>query len=184
MLGNVLKVWGVMALVAFVAQPVDSAHAQGAKPATYATVKVEALNVRAAANKEAEKVGQLKKGDLVPAAKSKDGWVKLAWSKKAYVFQEGIDLPEGKLQKKPKYDDAREQFIDYARAQDKTIQWLEVPRATGIMVRYHWREYRDRAALIKRAEELARVYSNMTHGETGIEVEIVSGNETWGKAFY
>ncbi len=185
MRGKSLAIWGLFAFIfATGAVQVPSAAWAAEKKPTLATVKVDKLNVRAKGNKDAPIIGHLNKGEVVPVKKVRDGWVQLAWKKKSYVFQDGLDMPPGKPNKKPKYEDLREHFIDTARAQDKTIQWLEVPRASGIVVRYHWREYRDKAALIKRAEALARMYSVMTTGETGIEVEIVSGNDTWAKAFY
>jgi hypothetical protein len=174
--------WGLFVLTFALIQAPSVVHAQ--ELPTYAEVKADKLNVRDKGSQDAAQVGQLNKGELVPVTKMNDGWVELGWNGKAYVVAEGINMPAGKLNKKPKYEDMREAFIARAREIDKTIQWLEVPRASGITVRYHWREYRDRDALIKRAMELARLYSVMTTGETGIEVQIVSGNEPWAKAFY
>ena len=175
---------GVALAAAMMLSVPNVAQAVGDKAPTYATVKVEKLNVRASASKDSAVLGQLQRGDMVPVKKVKEGWVRLAWPTKSYVFQEGVELPAGSINRKPKYEDMREEFINRMRADDPTIQWLEVPRATGITVRYHWREYRDKDALVKRAKEMARIYSTMTHGENGIEVVIVSGNDTWAKAFY
>ncbi len=186
MRGKLLTIWGLFAFIFAMSavQAPSVAQAAGDKPPTLGVVKVDKLNVRAKGAKDAPVIIQLNKGDVVPVKKIKEGWVQLAWVQKAYVFQDGIDVPAGRPNKRPKYEDLRENFIDTARAQDKTIQWLEVPRASGLLVRYHWREYKDKAALIKRAKKLARMYSVMTTGETGIEVEIVSGNSSWAKAFY
>lgn len=153
-------------------------------PPTYAEVVVDTLNVRGAASKDGPMLAQLKKGDLVPVKKVKDGWVQLAWSGKAFVFENGVSIPEGTINKKPMYERMRDAFLTRIKELDPTIQWVEVPRQTGISVRYHWREYRDRAALIARTEELARIYSTMSTGEKGITVDIISGAEVWGKAFY
>jgi hypothetical protein len=183
MRGKLFVVWGLFAFIFAAAQTPTVASAQEAGP-TWATVTVDKLNVRAKGAKEAPLLGQLSKGDIVPVKKVRKGWAQLGWSKKSYVFQEGLDMPAGKPNKKAKYEDMREAFIDRARAEDKTIQWLEVPRASGIIVRFHWREYKSKADLIQRAEALAHMYSVMTTGETGIEIEIVSGNDTWAKAFY
>ncbi|MFQ5508879.1 MAG: hypothetical protein ACE5FN_06035 [Leptospirillia bacterium] len=189
MLRNVSISFGFLAVIALTMPLSGTVRAQQfvtelPPPPTYAEVKVSKLNVRAAASKDAELITQLDKGDLIPLKKAKDGWVRLAWEKKAFVFEDGIIIPEGQINKKPRYEDMREIFIDLARKQDPTIQWLEVPRASGIEVRYHWREYRDRAALIARAEKMARMYSVMTTGEQGIWVDIVSGNDSWARAFY
>jgi len=183
MRGKSFAIWGLFAFIFATGQAPPAAMAQEATP-TWATVKVEKLNVRAKGNPDAPVLTQLNKGDIIPVKKVRNGWVQLAWANKSYVFQEGIDMPAGKPNKRPKYEDMREAFIDRARAEDKTIQWLEVPRASGITVRYHWREYRDKDALLKRAKALAAMYSIMTIGETGIEVEIVNGNDTWAKIFY
>jgi len=176
-------IWGLFAFIFATVQAPPAAMAQGAGP-TWATVKVDILNVRAKGKPDAPVLRQLHKGDIIPVKKVRNGWAQLGWSKKSYVFQEGIDMPAGKPNKRAKYEDMREAFIDRARAEDKTIQWLEVPRASGIVVRYHWREYRNKADLLKRAEALAAMYSVMTTGETGLEVEIVNGNSTWAKVFY
>lgn len=183
MRGKLLALLGLFVLAFAPIQAPSVAHAQDALP-TYAEVKVDKLNVRDKGAQDAEQIGQLNKGDLVPISKIKEGWVQLAWNAKSYVFADGLNIPEGKPNSKAKYEDMREAFIAHARDLDKTIQWLEVPRASGITVRFHWREYRDRDALVKRAQDLARMYSVMTTGETGIEVVIVNGNEPWAKAFY
>lgn len=184
MRGKLLAMWGLFVLALAPIQAPSAVHAQDEGLPTYAEVKTDKLNVRDKGAQDAAQVGQLNKGDLVPVTKVKDGWVQLGWNGKAYVSGEGVNVPEGAPNGKPRYEDMREAFIAHARELDKTIQWLEVPRASGITVRYHWREYRDKDALIKRAVELARLYSVMTTGETGIEVEIINGNEPWAKAFY
>ncbi len=153
-------------------------------PPTYAEVVVETLNVRGAAGKDGALIIKLRKGDLVPIKKVKDGWVRLAWSGKAYVFEQGVKIPEGTINKRPMYERMRDAFLARIREMDSTIQWVEIPRESGISVRYHWREYKDRAALIARTEELARIYSTMSTGEKGITVDIISGADVWGKAFY
>lgn len=189
MFGKRWMIWGFVAVVAVLGQWPQGAPAQqfvteNPPPPTYAEVVVDVLNVRATPADDGDKLGQLKKGDLVPVKKVKDGWVQLAWTYKAYVFEKGVRIPEGDINKKPRYDDMREAFIDYIEAQDSTIVDVQIPRQSGITVRYHWKEYRDKAALIKRTEELARIYSNMTTGEKGITVDIISGNESWARAFY
>ncbi|MDH5526549.1 MAG: SH3 domain-containing protein [Nitrospirota bacterium] len=154
-------------------------------PPTYAEVVVDKLNVRDKGSTDATVLIQLNKGDRVPVKAVKEGWAQLAWSsQKAYVSLQGLRIPEGKPNKKPRYEDMREAFIAHARSLDSTIQWLEVPRQTGIQVRFHWREYKDKQALVARCEELARLYSVMTTGDKGVEVEIVNGNTPWAKAFY
>lgn len=180
---------GFAALVAFVMQWPSAASGQEfftqePDPVTYAEVLVDKLNVRATPDKDGEQVAQLNRGDLVPVKKVADGWVQLAWNNKAYVFDGGVRVPPGKVNRKPKYEQMREAFIAHARELDPTIVWLEVPRASGITVRFHWREYRDKAALVDRCKELARLYSVMSTGETGIAVDIVSGNQLWARAFY
>jgi hypothetical protein len=189
MYARTVMTWGFAALVAFVMQWPQAASGQEfftqePDPVTYAEVTVDKLNVRATPDKDGEQIVQLNKGDLVPVKKVKDGWVQLAWNKKAYVFDGGVNIPPGKVNRKPKYEQMREAFIKHARELDPTIVWLEVPRASGITVRFHWREYRDKAALVDRCKELARLYSVMSTGETGIAVDIVSGNELWARAFY
>jgi uncharacterized protein YgiM (DUF1202 family) len=181
--------WGLAALIAGLVQWPGVARAQEfftqePDPVTYAEVTVDTLNVRAAPDKEAENLAQLKKGDLVPVKSVKDGWVRLAWSNKAYVFEGGVRVPDGKVNRRPKYEQMREDFIRKARELDPTIVWLEAPRASGLTVRFHWREYRDKDALVKRCQELARLYSVMTTGESGIAVDILNGNDLWARAFY
>jgi len=153
-------------------------------PPTYAEVTVDKLNVRAGPNQDAEVVTQLLKGDLVPIKSVKDGWATLAWNGKAYASDSGLRIPQGEINRKVFYEQLRTAFINHARELDPTIQWLEVPRATGITVRYHWREYADKDALIKRCQELARLYSVMTVGEKGVTVDIINGNDLWARAFY
>jgi hypothetical protein len=189
MVRNAVTTGCFVALVALVAQWPGAAGAQQfvteePDPVTYAEVTVDKLNVRAKPDQESEQVGQLNKGDLVPIKKVKDGWAQLAWSGKAYVAENLVSIPPGKVNRRPKYEQMREAFIAHARELDPTIVWLEVPRASGLTVRYHWREYRDKAELVKRCQELARLYSVMTTGETGIAVDIISGNELWARAFY
>ena len=189
MYAKTLMTLGFAALVAVVAQWPGAARAQEfftqePDPVTYATVQVDGLNVRSAPDKDAPVVTQLKKGDLIPVVKVDNGWAELGWDGKAYVFDGGVSIPAGKVNKKPKYEQMREAFIAHARELDPTIVWLEVPRASGITVRFHWREYKDKAALVDRCKELARLYSVMSTGETGIAVDIVSGNELWARAFY
>jgi len=189
MYAKTVMTWSFAALVAFVVQWPGAARAQEfvtvePDPVTYAEVQVDKLNVRSAADKDAAVVTQLNKGDLVPVKKVADGWAQLAWEGKAYAFDGGLSIPAGKVNKRPKYEQMREAFIAHARALDPTIVWLEVPRASGITVRFHWREYKDKAALVDRCKELARLYSVMSTGETGIAVDIVSGNELWARAFY
>ena len=181
--------WGLVALVAVSVQwPArgigQEFFTQEPDPPTMAEVLVDNLNVRATPDKEGAVVTQLRKGDLVPVKAVKDGWVQLAWNDKAYVYDGGVRVPPGKVNRKVFYEQLRTEFINHARQLDPTIQWLEVPRATGITVRYHWREYRDKDALIKRSEELARLYSVMTVGEKGVAVDILNGNELWARAFY
>ncbi|MDH4229703.1 MAG: hypothetical protein OEW11_08175 [Nitrospirota bacterium] len=153
-------------------------------PPTYATVTGDNTVVFATAASNGEVLTKLRKGDMVPVKKVADGWATLAWSAKAYVAVGSLRLPEGSITTKPSYEDMREAFIKAARAADSTLLHVEVPRQTGILVRFHWKEYRDREALIQRAEALARTYSLMTTGESGIEVNIVNGNDSWAKAFY
>jgi len=154
-------------------------------PVTYAEVIVDKANVRESADKDAPVVTTLNKGDLVPVVAVKDGWAHLGWNdKKAYMFEGTIQVPDGKINRKPKYEQMREAFIKHARELDPTIVWLEVPRASGLTVRFHWREYRDKPGLVERCKELARLYSVMSTGETGIAVDILSGNELWARAFY
>jgi hypothetical protein len=189
MLGKIGKAFGMLSLLALVAVLPRETSAQQfvtvlPPPPSYAEVTVGTLNVRGEPIKDGTLVSQLQKGDLIPVKKTKEGWAQLAWNGKAYVFEQGIQMPEGDINKKPRYEDMREAFINRMRGMDKTIQWLEVPRESGITVRFHWREYKDKAALIKRCEELARIYSTMSTGEKGITVDIVNGNELWARAFY
>jgi len=189
MLGKALSTGFLVALTALVVQWPGAAMGQQfvtvePDPVTFAEVTVDKLNVRAAADKDAEVVTQLNKGDLVPVKKLKDGWAQLAWSGKSYVFEGGVRLPEGEINRRPKYEQMREDFIAHARELDPTIVWLEVPRASGLTVRYHWREYRDKDALVQRCQELARLYSVMTTGEKGMAVDIINGNDLWARAFY
>lgn len=180
--------WGLVALAIVLVRWPEAGIGQFVTvepdPPTFAEVTVDTLNVRAKPGQDAEIVGQARRGDLLPVKKVKDGWAQLAWNGKAYVFDGGVNIPEGKPNRKVFYEQLRSAFINHARQLDPTIQWLEVPRASGITVRFHWREYADKEALVKRCEELARMYSVMTTGETGIAVDIVSGNELWARAFY
>lgn len=180
--------WGFVVLAAVLAQWPSKGHGQFVTvepdPPTYAEVTVDKLNVRTKADKDADVVTQLNKGDWVPVKAVRDGWAELAWNNKAYVADSGLKIPAGPVNEKVFYEQLRIAFINHAREIDPTIQWLEVPRATGITVRYHWREYADKAALIKRCEELARLYSVMTVGEKGVAVDILNGNDTWARAFY
>jgi len=188
MLRKTALLWGFVVVGAVLVQWPSAGHGQFVTeepdPPTFAEVTVDKLNVRAAPGQDAEVVTQVNKGDLVPVKSVKDGWAKLAWNGKAYVSDSGVKIPEGKVNQKVFYEQLRLAFISHARELDPTIQWLEVPRATGITVRYHWREYQDKAALIKRSEELARLYSVMTVGEKGIAVDILNGNDLWARAFY
>lgn len=176
---------------AFAQQPQPYEHVtKEPDPVTYAEVMVNTLNVRGGAAKDAPIIAKLMKGELVPVKKIREdkktgeSWVQLAWTAKAFVFPGGVKIPEGKINKKPRYEQMRDAFLARARAMDTAIQHLSVPRAAALMVRYRAREFRDRDALRKRAEELARMYSVMSHGEKGIEVAIVHGNQTVMKAFY
>jgi hypothetical protein len=188
MLRNTAWLWGFGVVAAVLLQWPSAGHGQFVTveptPPTYAEVTVDTLNVRSGPGKDAEVIAQVRKGDLLPVKSVKDGWAKLAWNPKAYVSDTGVKIPEGKVNRKVFYEQLRLAFIAHARELDPTIQWLEVPRATGITVRYHWREYADKAALIKRCEELARLYSVMTVGEKGVTVDIVNGNDLWARAFY
>jgi hypothetical protein len=179
---------GFVALAAVLVQWPSSGHGQFVTvepdPPTYAEVTVDKLNVRMGSDKESDVVTQLNKGDWVPVKGVKDGWAELAWNQKAFVSDTGVKIPEGAINGKVFYEQLRLAFINHARELDPTIEWLEVPRATGITVRYHWREYADKPALIKRCEELARLYSVMTVGEKGVTVDILNGNDLWARAFY
>jgi uncharacterized protein YgiM (DUF1202 family) len=189
MLVKQFKLWGLFAVLALALWPAEAPAQQfvteNPDPPTYAEVVVDKLNVRAKGSTDAAVLIQLNKGDRVPVKSVKEGWAQLAWTaQKSYVSLQGLRIPEGKPTKRPRYEDMREAFIAHARMLDPTIQWLEVPRQTGVQVRFHWREYKDKQALVARCEELARLYSVMTTGDKGIEVEIVNGNSAWGKAFY
>jgi Bacterial SH3 domain len=188
MLRKTAMLWGFVMVAGVLVQWPDAGHGQFVTvepdPPTYAEVTVDKLNVRTDATKDADVVTQLNKGDWVPVKADKDGWAQLAWNNKAYVSDTGINLPGGKINGKVFYEQLRLAFISHARDLDPTIEWVEVPRATGITVRYHWREYQDKAALIKRCEELARLYSVMTVGETGVTVDILNGNDLWARAFF